>query len=415
MAVTVTETPYMISWARNQNALTLLCTVGTLQNYAIAARVTVWVNNNNEVTERQSEVMVLHPDAQGYVRVPLDLLAGYIPQPDMPDGQEFALLTNAVMKYQVQYAEMYGSPTPTVRTWRTDSIRYVICGEVAERYARLNTPDWNSGMERPIVDSQDLFLVVGEDTGRQVTVRKSQPVYLYGLWYRAGSTSATLRVNVKITIVTASGQASMTRVYDVTSGSMYRLDVSPTVLEIEDALYYTIAITSSGGSWSRTFIIRPDGWKDRYLLLQSKYGVLTPWVCPGLKRELTIEAESLKVGRLHYNDTTDAYEKYTALLPMLTNEEARRLARCLGQQYHYIKSGYAWLRIVVEPETFTVLEEPEGMVRVQFAFRFVENQQENMSDAPRTAGMTFNYNDDVAQEYVTYNDRTIATNNELYD
>ncbi len=70
---------------------------------------------------------------------------------------------------------------------------------------------------------------------------------------------------------------------------------------------------------------------------------------------------------------------------------------------------------MVEPETFTVLEEPEGMVRVQFAFRFVENQMENMSDAPRTAVMTFNYDDDVAQEYVTYSDRTIATNNELYD
>ena len=415
MSVQVTDTPYAISWARNQNVLTLLCTVGTLQNYAIAARVTVWVNNNNTVTEYQSEPMVLRPDAQRYVRIPLDILGGFTPQPDMPDGEVFSLMTNAVLKYQVQYAEMYGNPTPTVHTWQSDSVRYAICGEVAERYARLNMPDWKSGMTRPIVDSQNLFFVVGEDTAKQVTVQKSQPVYLYGLWFRDVGTAATLTVTETITITTTNGTTTNTYSRTATSGSMYRLDVSPSKIGATNALYYTVTISASGGSWSRTFIVAPDGWKDRYLLLQNKYGVLVPWVCPELKRELTIEAENLKVGRLHYTDQTEACEKYTAQMAAMTNADATRLARCLGQQYHYIKSGYAWLRIVVEPETFTVLEEPEGMVRVEFAFRFVENQLENMSDAPRTAGMTFNYDDDVAEEYVAFSDRTIPLTNELYD
>lgn len=413
MSVTVTDTPYVISWARNQNALTLLCSIGTLQNYAIAAEVNVWVNNDNVVTLYESETMVLHPDTRGYVRVPLDLLGGFAPQPDMPDGEALSLMTNAVLKYQVKYAEMYGSPTPTVRTWHTDSIRYAVCGEVAERYARLNMPDWKSGMVRPISGSGNLFWVIGEDTAKSVQVRRSQPVYLYGLWYRDSGSASTLTVSETVTVVTATGSITNSYSRSVTNGSMYRLDVSPSKVGATGALYYTVVLSASGGSWSRTFIVTPDGWNDKYLLLQNKYGVLVPWVCPEMKRELTIEAEALKMGRLHYSDQTESYEKYTAMLAAMPNADAARLARCIGQRYHYIKSGYAWLRIVVEPETFTVLEEPEGMVRVSFAFRFVENQLENMSDAPRTAGMSFNYNDNVADEYVAFSDRTIPLTNEL--
>lgn len=415
MSVTVTDTPYAISWARNQNALTLLCTTGTLRNYAIAAKAKVWVNNNNEVTLYQSETMVLRPDAQGYVRIPLDLLSGYIPQPDMPDEQQFSLMTNAVMKYQVQYAEMYGSPTPTVQAWQQDSVRYAICGEVAERYARLNMPDWDSGMVRPVVDSQNMFLIIGEDNGMTVAVRRSQPVWLYGLWYRDTGTSDTLTITETVTIVNSGGSTTNVAVRTATNGSMYRLDVSPQAKGATDALYYTVSISTSGGSWSRTYIVNPDGYNDRYLLLQNKYGVLTPWVCPELRREVSIEAENIKIGRLHYTNYTDTYEKYTAVLQAMVNADATRLARCLGQHHHYIKSGYAWLRIEIEPESFSVLDESDGMVSVEFTFRFVENQLENMSDAPRTAGMTFNYGDDVTREYVSFSDRTIPITNELYD
>lgn len=415
MSVTVTETPYAISWARNHNALTLLCTVGTLQNYAIAARVKVWANNNNEVSLYQSEIMVLRPDSQGYVHISLDLLSGFIPQPDMPDGQVFSLLTNAVLKYQVQYAEVYGSPTPTVQTWMFDTIRYAICGEVVERYARLNMPDWNSGMVRPVVDSQNMFLIIGEDTAKTVCVRKSQPVYIYGLWYRDAGSASTLTVTETVTVANKSGSVTNTYSRTATSGSMYRLDVSPQAVGATDAMYYTVSLSASGGNWRRTFVVNPDGYNDRYLLLQNKYGILVPWVCPNLKREIIIEAENIRVKRKHYASQTDAYEKYTALLPWMINVDAVRLAQCLGQGHHYIKSGYAWLRIEIEPESFAVLDEPEGMVSVVFSFRFVENQLENMSDAPRVAGMTFNYDDNVDREYVAFSDRTIATRNELYD
>ena len=415
MSVQVTDTPYAISWARNRNVLTLLCGIGTRQNYAIAAKVTVWANNNNVVTVYQSETMVLHPDTQGYVHIPLDLLGGFAPQPDMPDGEVFSLMTNAVLKYQVRYAEMYGSPMPIIRTWNADIIRYAICGEVAERYARLNMPDWKSGVVLPMAESGNLFWVIGEDTAQSVQVRKSQPVYLYGIWYRDTGSASTLTVTETVAITTATGTTSNTYSRSVTNGSMYRLDVSPSKVGATDALYYTVTLSASGYSWSRTFVVAPDGWRDIYLLLQNKYGLLVPWVCPDMKRELTLESETLKVGRLHYNDQTESYEKYTAMMPSLTNAEAARLARCIGQQYNYIRSGYAWLRIEMEPETFTVLEEQEGMVRVKFSFRFVENQLENMSEAPRTAGMSFNYNDNVNEEYVAFSDRTIPSNNELYD
>lgn len=411
MSVTVTDTPYIISWARNKNVLTLLCDIGTKRNYAIAAKVSVWVNNYNAIREYQSEVMVFHPDEENYVRIPLDLLSGYTPQPDLPDGQAFSLLTNAVLKYRIGYAEMYGDTTPIVRVWRYDQYRFAVCGEVAERYARLNMPDWHSGMVRVFRNSPDLFWVIGEDTNKTVNVHRSQSVYLYGLWYWSISNVELLEVRVVVSSPSLDNDRVLT--YTAMNGSMYRIDVSPETLQLaSDCLRYSVRVVSSGGSWSRTYNILPDGYKDTQFLLQNKYGVLAPWVCPEVKREITTTAENVRVGRMHYADQTDSYEKYTAKFPMMATADAARLARCIGQRYHYIKSGFAWLRIVIEPDSYTVKDEPENMVRVSFAFRFVENQLENISDAPRTAGMSFNF-DDAERERVAFSDRTIPINNEL--
>lgn len=416
MSVQVVETPYLFSWARNMNRLRLLCNSTGLENYAVAARVTVWVNDYNQVKEYQSEAMVFHADSEGYVSVPLYLLAGFIPQPDLPDGTPFQLLTNAVLKYQVSYAEMYGSPVPTVQTWQSDMVRYALCGEVVERYARLNLPDWDSGQVKMIAGSEDVFWLIGEPTGQTVNVQAGQPVYLYGLWYSQNKAfTETLKLTVDVTTYSDNGTTGLTSLtLSPTNGSVFRLDVSPSAIgaDADSTLYYTVDIATSGGNWNRTYTLHADRWRARTLLLQSKYGVLVPWLVDELKRELTIEGESLTAGRQHYTDLKSVFETYTATTPLLTAEEARRLAQCLSGRYHYIRSGGAWVRVVVEPGTFAVLSEPENMVRVEFKLRFCEDQQENLCDAPRSQAMTFNYYD-LEEQYAAFDSRTAAINNEL--
>lgn len=127
---------------------------------------------------------------------------------------------------------------------------------------------------------------------------------------------------------------------------------------------------------------------------------------------MTTEADVLQVDRRRYLDITEDSETYTATTALMTREEARQLAMCLGQKFHYVMSGTNWLRISIEAGSFTVLDEAEEMVRVEFNYRFTDNQEENIvsGSMARSTGATLSdFNDQV----VCFSDRTPATHNSL--
>lgn len=360
-------------------------------NYAITAKVQAIVNNYNELVTKECDGLIYNPDENGDIFIDLSVLKDFIPQPDLPvnGGSAFQLITNAVMKYRVSYGETWGAPSPRIQNMATTPANnkwyYAICGEEVERYAAVNLPDWKSGQQYDFIDRNDLFWLIGEDTGKTMTVRRSQYECIYGLFYNhlldMGAAASGLRqVTVTLSGTKRDGTTvAVVNTYSQNNGQVYRIDVSPSLFDVE-VTHYTVTVTTSGGSWSRNYIVMPDFYMQNQFLLQNKYGFLVSFVSGELRKESQTEADVLKMDGRRYLDFTEKGEVYTTVLNRISKSEARRLAQCLCNEFHYIKSNGKWVRITIEPGSFLTRDDGQGMVSVEFSFRFVENQQENMSD-----------------------------------
>lgn len=388
-------------------------------NYALAVEVAVVVNNNNLLATHKVGDMVFYPDSEGYVDVPLDLLPGLIPQPDIPStdasDDDWVLLTNALVKYQLSYGELWGEARRMVQNWATlpssNTWNYAICGEEAERFARLNLPDWRS-RESIFSDTNNIFWIIGEDDGETVRVCRSQAEYIYGLWFdqtkAMGNNPATKTVVFE---VTANG-STISSNHTVKNGEIYRIPVGPSALNITSAQYYTIRVSIGQYSWIRTYIVQPDFFDSTRVLLQSKYGLLRSFVIPEVRRDITTEAEILNADHRRYLDFTENSESYIATTAPMTRNESRRLAQCLSGEYHYVQSGTTWLRITIEPGSFSVRDDSEDMVRVEFTYRFVENQTENETNGTLQRATTSSVVD-FNEQIVAFSDRTIPNHNDI--
>lgn len=355
-------------------------------NYAVASMVEVTVNDYNALKTYKTDQMVFHPDADNLVSVPMDVLSGYIPQPDLPTGTNspWQLLTNALMKYRIRYGEMWGSDSPLVQSMSWTGYFYALCGEMTERYAAVNLPDWKSGQVYGTGTDNNLFWVIGQDTGEVQYVRQSQPEWIYGLFYRSGIAVGTpvgssYRVTVAMTGKKKDGSTvNISNTYTQVNGQVYRLDVRPSRLASSDLLWYTVTISTSWGSWTRTYHVLPDMYEQNYLLLQDKYGLLRVAVCGRLNREVATEGDEMVIDRRRYLDVAK-HETYTAIIDGLTKEEAARIGRCVGNDYHYIQNQLRWERVTIEPGSFAVRDSEQNLLSVELQLRFVEDQQENMA------------------------------------
>lgn len=368
-------------------------------NYAVAAMVEVTVNDYNTLKTHRTETMVFRPDADNCVSVPMDVVAGYIPQPDLPTGTNspWQLLTNALLKFRIRYGEMWGGESPVVQYMSWTDFFYALCGEMTERYAAVNLPDWKSGQNYQIGTDNNIFWVIGQDTGEVQHVRQGQPEWIYGLFYKSGvdvgaTVSSSQRVTVSMTGKKMDGTTvANSNTYTQVNGQVYRIDVSPSRLASEDLLWYSVTVSTSWGSWSRTYHVLPDMYEQTILLLQDKYGLLRVAVCGRLNREVTTEGEELMMDRRRYLDMNRYSETYTATLEGLTREAAARIGRSVGNEYHYIQNQGRWERVTIEPGSFTVRDADLDIVSVELKLRFVEDQQENLSTGPmeRAAGSVF--------------------------
>ena len=374
-----------------------------LPNYHIAARVEVSVNDYNTARTFDSGLLVFEPDAEGIAEIPLDLLATLCPQPDLPaaNAGQVELLTNALLKYRVSFGEWYGDGTPQMQNWQTDAWKYALCGEEAERFAALGLPDWNY-REVSLVSTSAPLWVLGEDTGLSVGVSLGQKEYLYGVlaqFFERGLPE-TRAVSLTVEVAGVRGASrSTTQSLSLTTGNVYRLDVSPAAVgATEETVRYTVLLSCDGTTWQRTYHVRPAAFGERQYLLQNKYGLLLPFVASQHKREIVTEGESLMAAGRHYVDYTDRYESYTATTAAMSRTEAARMARCFGQQYHYVKNGESWLRIIIEPGSVAVWDDSDDLAVVEFGYRFAENQTENMvsgTTRTATAATTADFNDNI--------------------
>lgn len=387
-------------------------------NYAIYAKIEAVVNDYNVLKEYSCDGMVFHPDSEKNVVIPLYPLAGFIPQPDLPSGSNsvWQLLTNALMKYRVKYGEMWGNDAPMVQNETTTDYYYALCGEEVERYSALGLPDWNSGQNYAFNDS-NVFWIIGEDTGKTVAVRQSQPEYLYGFFYKNGidvgtAVSDSYKVQIELNGVKKNGETvSVSREYNQVNGQVYRIDVSPSTLG-SNILWYSVTVKTNWGEWVRIYKVLPDFFEQHIFLLQNKYGLLVPVVCGSLRREIETEAEELYVDRRRYLSISKSGETYTAVMPSLSKEAARRIGKCVGSQYHYMKLKGRYERINIEAGSYKLRDDEDGLVSVEMKIRFVDDQLENITDGPMSRAVTIGI-DDIEEHIVSFGEFTDPESNGL--
>lgn len=386
-----------------------------LPNYAVAYRSEVVVNDYNSLKTYMSDFVFVRPDNEGIATIRLDTLAGLIPQPDIPSSSNapWQLLTNAVLKYRISYGEVWGSGEPLVQSMVTESgYHFALCGEAADRFARVGLPDWNGGNNALLDNDENVFWVLGEDNGISSVAREGQRYYVYGMFFDSSKNmGSTLGVSLKVQ--DENGVEKVSRSYTALNGSVYRIDLGPSSLSVSLGRSFSVTIASMSSSWTRLFTVLPDMYDQHHLLLQSKYGVLLPFVVGGVRREVVMSADAVFVDRRRYLHQSESYEIFSAVSPMLSRSDARRMAACLPQQYHYILCGTSWMRITIEPSTFVVSDSEEGMVRVEFQYRFVENQTDNVTNGSLArTDMAYSVSDILGQ-VVAYDNNIDPNSNSL--
>lgn len=384
-------------------------------NYSIVAIVEVVVNDNNSTLTRECR-LVLQPDENGIVDVPLDVIGSLVPQPDIPSTSEngWSLLTNAVLKYRLKYGEMYGNP-PQIQSVITSDWKYAICGEVAERFARINLPDWNSGMNGlQFTNNNNVLWVLGEDTNKTVRIERSKPEYLYAMWYNSSlAVNTTRSVTMELYALDANGveYQLLSTSREVKNGNVYRISVGPSQLDIHGE-YYRVVLAGERYSWTRTFLVEHDDDNATTMLLQNKYGVLQCFRFYNIKREIVKESSDTVINKRRFTELNDAYEQYKVNSKLLNEQEAGRIASCLCKQFHYVQCDTEWLRVTIEDGGFLVRDDEPGMVSIEFAFRFVENQIENATNGIIDRGISATVADELGS-IVSFSERTQPINNML--
>ncbi len=378
-------------------------------NYSLSALLEVVVNNGNSLTTHTIGPLSLQPGSDNCVSVRTEALKGLFPQPDMPSVSAglntWGILTNAIVKYRLKFGEMWGEDVPLMQNWQSHDWKFGICGEVAERFARVDLPDWD-WVDRQINGNPGIFWIIGEDGGCMRRVRRSQAEYIYGFWYDAGEAASATRT---VTFSVDGAGVSTSVEHEAVNGTIYRIPVGPLALGTSAGPSYDVALSCGDYTWRRSFVVIPDAFGQHEFVLQNKYGLLQSVVIPEVQRELTTEVEELSVDKRRYLNVS-ASDVYTARTDYISKDEARRIAQCLDKEYHYMKNGEAWLRITIEAGSFTVFDEANDMVRMEWKYRFVENQAENVVNGSLARTIGNNVLDDM-EEILSYTSATEATSN----
>ena len=358
-------------------------------NYSLAVALDVLSNNCNNVASHSTGWMFFQPDPDGYLDVPLDMLASFIPQPDIPAAAEplgLTLLTNLFLKYRIRYAECWGD-TPLIQSVTTSSWFYAIAGEVSDYYHRLNLPDWLDHFPSDQLSTVGgtnvtCFRVIGEDDNLSIDIHASQPEFLT-IFYLNASEAINSSVSLRLRVVKTAPDGTSTTswsVFTVRNGNFYRLSVGPVALSATTSAYYSVTLFPAGNTpqFSRTYRLIPDFYSQHLFLLQNQWGILSSFVAASMAVAAVTEGESVLIQHRHHISLSDRYQSFTATSAALRPVEARRLARSLASAYHYYFNAGAWQPIAIQPASLTFLNDDEDLLTLQFSFRFVDNQADNL-------------------------------------
>ena len=394
----------------------------TLENYRIALCLQIKVNNHNSVTQHQTPLLFLEPDADGYAETTLDQLADYLPQPDMPRFTETAatwfLLTNAFVAYRIGIGEAYGE-TPLVQSLAWTSWQQALRGELQDYYHRLNMPDWNDNDAVLPLSSPTAprLRIVGEDDGIRRDLFANQPEYLYGFLY---NTVTTQPPTFTLRIVGDNSGTRTVALSGLQNGNLFCIPVGPVATGCTADNVYTVALLyGSDVQFSRTYTVRPPARDSHHFLMQNKYGLMVSVYAVRMQRKQQCDSENVTADSRRYRHVTDRRQLFTATTPPMRTAEAARLASCFASDFHYYYAARGWQRIVLDGGDILYSDDGQDMATVEFSFSFCENQIENIATNNLRSSSNTHFVEtnttDPEGHYISFSVRTNYTSNAIYN
>lgn len=298
-------------------------------------------------------------DNNGFVTIPTRMLSAWLGQPDIPRlGETLGAKTcsNQLLPVRLLYAEAYDGMEGNYQ----QSGEILMLNAEVQRYHRDdNRGDWTSADTKMLWKKTDID-IYGQDNNATVRTDTATEQYLYILNPTASAITKTATVTVTATGGTVTTTASLTfparSVCRVACGWNAFISVI-----VGDPLRYSISIPVTGGSITRTFLLRPRPYNAFTMLLLNRCRLYESMTFVELAREVKTEGEKTLTADGERYQVTSTTETLTLRTGRRTATEIALLKDAISVGDHLLVDGnHAW-RATIAPDTLKYIDTGEDL------------------------------------------------------
>lgn len=327
---------------------------------------------------KRTEPQYFDPDNNDKAYIRTDILQGLFPEETTPSVAQLITapqyLNNSVLEYKLNLTDYYnGTSHHTVQS----GSMFMLNGELEHSHYLQGIADWKKRHSSTLADS---IWVIGEDDQSVERVRRSQPQYIYLLYARPSQYSITVWVQIN-RYDTTGGWIGSGGHFTLTGGQMVRLAVGPDAIGANDNTQrYLVSLQTAQIAvdqqifFAKNYELFPDLYNDNLLLLQTKYGTHKTFPIRSVSYQNNSNNTVYCNSDSYFVDITEKYETYTAHTGSIRKKEAAAINEALMNERHYIYAHGDWQRIIIVPDTMTIVSDDDDMQDLSFNFRFCNKQ-----------------------------------------
>lgn len=316
------------------------------------------------------------------VSVAMNILKPYFDRRDVPaymESCEARLCTNAILDSKILFAE---SENGTVGLVYQDTPVKLIDGKFDYWKMKNNMPDWNTMFNERFSEAEHVDMFGQDHNGTyKIDPGSEQWVYI------ANFTGVTASCLVWFSIALDNGTSRIHMGEKVTIGQgIYRI---PTALSsasesTDGVLSYIVGIRISdyGQGLSQytlrvNYVMVPRKYTARTMLMVNRLGLYESFVIDDVAKEVATEGDRYVTANSDGYALSDNRTVFTAHTGPRPAKDIRILESSLTKNGNLLLDGEFAFRMFVIPGSFTVLDEREDLMDVEFQFMLFDKINRN--------------------------------------
>ncbi len=308
-------------------------------------------------------------DVNNRVAIGTKMLEPYCPDPDIPAYLETAGATecaSAIAQVKLLFAE---SVAGNIGFVKQSGVKYLINGRLEQYERDNNLPDWSSANGERFLRATGID-IFGQDNADTLITDAETEQFLYVSNFTASDKEATLQYSAVRNDGTADSLAAVCTL-TVPARSVVRIPVSPAAMSVANAanvVSYAVRVNSGDTSITRSFTMAARPYNARTLLVLNAVNLYESFTIYDMAEEITTSGELVVRNGWREYLVNDEYAEYTARTGMMTKRQMQRLKNALAKSGNLLLDGQYALHITIEPASYTVMDEDEDMISMEFKF-----------------------------------------------